>query len=49
MEKAKSYQQLLTEQCTGIVQQVLEEMKKNRFHVGTKPIPVSKSPILYRW
>ena len=49
MEKAKSYQQLLAEQCTGIVQQVLEDMEKNRFHVGTKPIPVPKSPILYRW
>lgn len=49
MEKAKSYQQLLAEQCTSIVQQVLEEMEKNRFHVGTKPIPVPKSPILYRW
>ena len=49
MEKAKSYQQLLAEQCTSIVQQVLEDMEKNRFHVGTKPIPVPKSPILYRW
>lgn len=49
MEKAKSYQQLLAEQCTSIVQQVLGEMEKNRFHVGTKPIPVPKSPILYRW
>lgn len=49
MKKAKSYQQLLAEQCTSIVQQVLEEMEKNRFHVGTKPIPVPKSPILYRW
>ena len=49
MEKAKSYQQLLAEQCTSIVQQVLEDMEKNRFHVGTKPIPVPKSSILYRW
>ena len=49
MEKAKSYRQLLAEQCTSIVQQVLEDMEKNRFHVGTKPIPVPKSPILYRW
>lgn len=49
MKKAKSYQQLLAEQCTSIVQQVLEEMEKNRFHVGKKPIPVPKSPILYRW
>lgn len=49
MEKSKSYQQLLAEQCTSIVQQVLEEMEKNRFHVGTKPILVPKSPILYRW
>ena len=49
MEKAKSYQQLLAEQCTSIVQQVLKDMEKNRFHVGTKPIPVPKSPILYRW
>ena len=49
MENAKSYQQLLAEQCTSIVQQVLEDMEKNRFHVGTKPIPVPKSPILYRW
>lgn len=49
MEKVKSYQQLFAEQCTSIVQQVLEDMEKNRFHVGTKPIPVPKSPILYRW
>ena len=49
MENAKSYQQVLAEQCTSIVQQVLEDMEKNRFHVGTKPIPVPKSPILYRW
>jgi len=31
MENAKSYQQLLAEQCTSIVQQVLEDMEKNRF------------------
>ena len=44
-----TYKDLILQHCAEIVQQVLEEMEKNRFHVGTKPIPVPKSPILYRW
>ena len=44
-----TYKELILQHCAEIVQQVLEEMEKNRFHVGTKPIPVPKSPILYRW
>lgn len=42
--------QLLTEQCSGIVRQVLDEMLPNRFHVGsTKPGVVPHEAILYRW
>ena len=44
-----TYKDLILQHCAEIVQQVLEDMEKNRFHVGTKPIPVPKSPILYRW
>ena len=44
-----TYKDLILQHCAEIVQQVLEGMEKNRFHVGTKPIPVPKSPILYRW
>lgn len=44
-----TYKELILQHCADIVQQVLEDMEKNRFHVGIKPIPVPKSPILYRW
>jgi hypothetical protein len=46
----KPFGQLLTEQCSGIVQHVLGEMEPNRFHVGsTKPGVVPHEAILYRW
>lgn len=50
MKKQTSYVQLISEHCGGIAQYVLEQMQKNRFHVGsTKPGVVPHEAILYRW
>lgn len=50
MKNNETFGQLLTKQCTGIVQKVLSEMQPNRFHVGSaKPSLVSEKAILYRW
>lgn len=50
MRHKNPYGQLLTEQCSGIVQKVLDEMSRSRFHVGSaKPGVVPHEAILYRW
>lgn len=44
------FQHMLSEQCSGIVQKVLEGMLPNRFHVGLiKLVVVPHEAILYRW
>jgi len=49
-EKMKGFQQLLNEQCSGIIQKVLSEMLSNRFHVGSAKLSaVPHEAILYRW
>lgn len=50
MNKKKTFQQLLAENCTDIAKRVSDDMFPNLFLVGgAKTIPVPHEAILYRW
>ena len=50
MDKKKTFQQLLAENCTAIAKRISDDMLPHLFLVGgAKKIPVPHEAILYRW